>query len=46
VNLRPQFSSTGWAAEVALTDGAVLRLGAQASVAWAAELLQVLRRPC
>lgn len=46
VNLRPQFSPTGWAAEVALTDGAVLRLGAQASVAWAAELLHALRRPC
>lgn len=46
VSLRPQFSSTGWAAEVALRDGAVLRLGAQASVAWATELLQVLRRPC
>jgi len=46
VNLRPQFSSTGWAAEVALTNGAVLRLSAQASVAWATELLQVLRRSC
>src|SRR5438309_1729493 len=28
VNLRPQFRPTGWAAEVALADGAVLRLGA------------------
>mgnify|MGYP001218743180 FL=1 len=46
VNLHPQFSSTGWAAEVALTDGAVLRLGAHASVAWATELLHALRRPC
>jgi transposase-like protein len=46
VNLRPQFNSTDWAAEVALTDGAVLRLGAQASVAWATALLQALRQPC
>lgn len=46
VNLRPPFSSTGWAAEVALTDGAVLRLSAQADVAWATELCQALRRPC
>lgn len=46
VSLPPQFNSPGWAAEVALTDGAVLRLGAQASGAWAAELLQALRRPC
>ena len=46
VNLHPQFSSTGWAAEVALTDGAVLRLGAQAGIAWATELLEALRRPC
>jgi hypothetical protein len=46
VNLRPQFGTANWAAEVALADGAVLRLSAQADVAWATELLQVLRRPC
>jgi transposase-like protein len=46
VHLSPQFSPTGWAAEVALTDGAVLRLSAQAGMAWATALLQVLRRPC
>jgi transposase-like protein len=46
VNLRPPFGRASWAAEVALADGAVLRLGAQASVAWATELLQALRRPC
>jgi len=46
VNLRPPFGTASWAAEVALADGAVLRLGAQASVAWATELLQALRRPC
>lgn len=46
VNLRPPFRSTGWAAEVVLTDGAVLRLSAQAEAAWGAELLQALRRPC
>ena len=46
VNLRPPVRPTGWAAEVALAEGAVLRLGAQADAAWAAELLQALRRPC
>ena len=46
VNLRSQFHPAGWAAEVALADGAVLRLSAQADVAWATELLQALRRPC
>jgi len=46
VNLRPPFRPTGWAAEVALADGAVLRLSAQADVAWATELFQALRRPC
>jgi transposase-like protein len=46
VTLRPQFRPTGWAAEVALADGAVLRLSAQADVAWATELFQALRRPC
>ena len=46
VNLRPQFSPTGWAAEVALADGAMLRLSAQADATWATELLQALRRPC
>ena len=46
VNLRPPFGTASWAAEVALADGAVLRLGAQASVAWATELLQALRRSC
>jgi transposase-like protein len=46
VNLSPQFRPAGWAAEVALADGAVLRLSVQADVAWATELLQALRRPC
>ena len=46
VNLRPRFRPTGWAAEVALADGAVLRLSAQADIAWATELFQALRRPC
>ena len=46
VNLRPPFHPTGWAAEVALADGAVLRLSAQADATWATELLLVLRRPC
>ena len=46
VMLRPPFRPTGWAAEVALTDGAGLRLRAQADVTWATERLQVLRRPC
>lgn len=46
VNLSPPFRPTGWAAEVALADGAVLRLSAQADVAWATELCQALRRPC
>lgn len=46
VNLRPQFRPPGWAAEVALADGAVLRLSAHAEAAWGAELLQALRRPC
>lgn len=46
VNLSPQFRPIGWAAEVALVDGVVLRLSAQAAAAWAAELLQALRRPC
>ena len=46
VNLRPPFHPTSWAAEVALVDGAVLRLSAHASVAWATELLHALRRPC
>jgi transposase-like protein len=46
VNLRPLLGTASWAAEVALADGAVLRLGAQASVAWATALLQALRRSC
>jgi hypothetical protein len=46
VNLRPPFRPTGWAAEVALADGAVLRLSAQADATWATELMQALRRPC
>ena len=46
VKLRPQFRPTGWVAEVALADGAVLRLSAQADIAWATELFQALRRPC
>ena len=46
VNLSPQFSSAGWAAEVALVDGAVLRLGRHADAVWATALLQPLRRPC
>ncbi len=45
VNLSPLLGATGWAAEVALADGAVLRLSAQADAAWATELLQALRRP-
>lgn len=46
VKLRPPLRPTGWAAEVALTDGVVLRLSAQADVAWATELFHALRRPC
>ena len=46
VNLRPAFRPPGWAAEVALADGAVLRLSAHADATWATELLLVLRRPC
>lgn len=46
VNLRPQFRPTGWVAEVALADGAVLRLSAHADATWATELMQALRRPC
>ena len=46
VHLRPPFRSTGWAAEVAWADGAVLRLSAQADGAWANSRLQALRRPC
>lgn len=46
VNLSPMFGASAWAAEVALADGVVLRLSAQTDVAWAAELLQSLRRPC
>ena len=46
VDLSPQFSPTGWAAEVILADGAMLRLSAQADLAWATALLHTLRRPC
>jgi transposase-like protein len=46
VNLRPQFGTTSWVAEVALADGAMLRLSAQADARWATDLLQTLRRPC
>jgi transposase-like protein len=46
VKLQPQFGAAGWAAEVVLADGAVLRLGAHADVAWATALFQALRRPC
>ena len=46
VQLPPPFRPTGWAAEVALADGAVLRLSAQADATWATELMQALRRPC
>ena len=46
VNLSPLFGTASWAAEIALTDGALLRLNGQADTAWAAELLQALRRPC
>ena len=46
VKLPPPFRPTGWAAEVTLADGAVLRLSAQADVVWATELFQALRRPC
>jgi transposase-like protein len=46
VNLSSQFRPAAWAAEVALADGAVLRLSAHADAAWATELLHALRRPC
>lgn len=46
VNLRPQFRPAGWAAEVALADGAMLRLSAHADATWATELVRALRRPC
>lgn len=46
VNLSPQFRPAGWAAEVALADGAVLRLSVQTDPAWVAELLHALRRLC
>lgn len=46
VNLSPQFRPAGWAAEVALADGAVLRLSVQTDLVWVAELLHALRRPC
>src|SRR6266496_3501775 len=39
VNRSPQFRPAGWAAEVALRDGVVLRFSVQADVAWATELL-------
>lgn len=46
VKLPPQFRPTGWAAEVALAEGVVLRLSAHAAASWATELLQALRRAC
>lgn len=46
VNLPPQLGAVRWAAEVALADGAVLRLNAHADAAWGVELLQALRRSC
>jgi len=46
VNLCPPLRPTGWAAEVVLADGVVLRLSAQADATWGTELLQALRRPC
>jgi transposase-like protein len=46
VNLSPQFGPANLAAEVALSDGTVLRLSAQAAAAWVTSLLQALRRPC
>jgi transposase-like protein len=46
VDLSPPFRPAGWAAEVALADGAVLRLSLQTNPAWAAKLLRALRRPC
>jgi hypothetical protein len=46
VNLSPPFRPTGWAAEVTLAEGVVLRLSAHADARWATELLQALRRPC
>jgi hypothetical protein len=46
VNLSPQCGTANWAAEVALADGTVLRLSAQAAAGWATSLLQALRRPC
>lgn len=46
VNLRPPFGAASWAAEVALADGAVLRLSAQADAMWATALLRALPRPC
>ena len=46
VNLSPQFGTANWAAEVAMADGTVLRLSAQAAAAWVTSLLQALRRPC
>lgn len=46
VKLSPPFHPAGWAAEVALADGAVLRLSLQAGIAWATALLETLRRPC
>lgn len=35
-----------WAAEIVLPDRATVRLSAQASGAWLAELLEALHRPC
>ena len=46
VNLAPMLGMQSWAAEVALADGAIIRLSAHASAEWATELLQAMRRPC
>ena len=46
VNLSPPFGTASGAAEVALADGTVLRLSAQAAATWVTSLLQAWRRPC
>jgi len=46
VNLGLLLGGASWAAEVALADGVILRLGAHVNSRWASELLQALRWPC
>jgi hypothetical protein len=46
IRITPAASPNGWAAEISLDSGAVVRLAAGADPRWAQAIIQPLRQPC